>query len=166
MGFYLLSWEIFTLDTTQIYFCDLLNISALFLKQSWKRFLPDLFPASPHPLLMETPGWQPSYFSNQHCQPCVQLLGGSIFGLQRCHSCSFFTEQVGNLPCLNGTTGKTSCSVVIYNMGKRGVLSTKFQSIQTHTLFRYFKQTLKAQVQSFLPRYGKNRKAINCTGRW
>lgn len=46
-GLYLLSCEIFILDTTQIYLCALLNTSTLFLKQSWKHFIPDLFSASP-----------------------------------------------------------------------------------------------------------------------
>lgn len=45
-GLYLLSWEIFILDANQVYFCDLLNTSTLFLKQSWKHFIPDLFAAS------------------------------------------------------------------------------------------------------------------------
>lgn len=45
-GLYLLSWEIFILDTNQIYLWDLPNTSALFLKQSWKHFVPELFSAS------------------------------------------------------------------------------------------------------------------------
>lgn len=43
---YLLSWEIFILDANQIYLCDLLYTFTLFLKQTWKHFIPDLFAAS------------------------------------------------------------------------------------------------------------------------
>lgn len=126
MGFYFLSWEIFILDTSQIYFCDLLNISALFPQQSRKHFLQTCF------LPLSTPSDGDT--SNQHYQPRVQLLGVSILGIPRCHSCSFSTQQVGNLPCLNGTMGKASCSTVIYNMAKLGVFSTKiYPRASTHT---------------------------------
>lgn len=55
MVFYLLSWEIFIIVTTQTYFCDLLNISVSEAELEAFPSRPDSC-LSPHPLLMETPG--------------------------------------------------------------------------------------------------------------
>lgn len=132
MVFYLLSWEIFIIVTTQTYFCDLLNISALFLKQSWKHFLPDLIPAS-----LPTHCWWRHRDSSRGTNQ-TSLVFSSWEGVFWEHyivtAVHFSHSRWGTCPVW---MGKASCSTIIYNMGKWGMLSTKFRPrayTHTHTL--------------------------------
>ena len=91
-----------------------------------------------------------------------------MLGTLCCHSCSFFTRQVGNLSCSKAWWKRPVCSVTFYNMGKWGlfVASAEYPSWSIHTDTSDILRILKALVRSFPLSYGKSREAINYTGRW